>query len=191
MAAPSAKSSSKKARQKAPKKAPRKAPKKAAQKAPPAKRKSSAAKPRRAAPAVMPYTGVFLVKSEPFVYSFDQLLADEKTSWDGVRNYEARNAMRAMKKGDTLLYYHSNEGKEIVGVARVSKEAYQDPTTTEDWSAVEIAPVKKLTKPVTLATIKAHPLLSRMALVKKSRISVVPVMVPELEEVLKLSETAL
>lgn len=136
-------------------------------------------------------SGVFLVKSEPFVYSFDQLLADKKTSWDGVRNYEARNTMRAMKKGDTLLYYHSNEGKEIVGIARVSKEAYQDPTTDEDWSAVEIAPVKKLKRPVTLATIKAHPLLSKMALVKKSRISVVPVTAAELAAVLKLAETSL
>ncbi len=136
-------------------------------------------------------TGVFLVKSEPFVYSFDQLLADKKTSWDGVRNYEARNAMRAMKKGDTLLYYHSNEGKEIVGIARVTKEAYQDPTTDGDWSSVEIAPVKKVRKPVSLATVKAHPLLSKMALVKRSRISVVPVTTAELAAVLKLAETTL
>ena len=85
----------------------------------------------------------FLIKSEPFVYSFDQLLADKKTSWDGIRNYEARNNLRAMKKGDTLLYYHSNEGKEIVGVAKVTKEAYADPTAEEgDWSAVGVAPVK-------------------------------------------------
>jgi predicted RNA-binding protein with PUA-like domain len=136
-------------------------------------------------------TGIFLVKSEPFVYAFDQLLGDKKTSWDGVRNFEARNAMRAMKKGDTLLYYHSNEGKEIVGIARVTKEAYQDPTTDGDWSSVEIAPVKKLRKPVTLATIKAHPLLSKMALVKRSRISVVPVTSAELAAVLKLAETTL
>ena len=139
----------------------------------------------------MKSTGIFLVKSEPFVYSFDQLLADEKTSWDGVRNYEARNAMRAMKKGDTLLYYHSNEGKEIVGIARVTKEAYQDPTTDGDWSSVEIAPVKKVEKPVSLATIKAHPLLSKMALVKRSRISVVPVTTAELAAVLKLARTTL
>jgi predicted RNA-binding protein with PUA-like domain len=133
----------------------------------------------------------FVVKSEPFVYSFDQLLADKKTSWDGVRNFEARNTLRAMKKGDTLLYYHSNEGKEIVGIARVSKEAYQDPTTEDDWSAIEIAPVKKLKKPVPLAVLKAHPILSKMALVKRSRISVTPVTDAELAAVLKLAETML
>ena len=133
----------------------------------------------------------FVVKSEPFVYSFDQLLTDKKTSWDGVRNYEARNTLRAMKKGDTLLYYHSNEGKEIVGIARVSKEAYQDPTTDGDWSSVEVAPVKRLKKPVTLAVLKAHPVLSQMALVKRSRISVTPVTDAELAVVLKLAETSL
>ncbi len=133
----------------------------------------------------------FVVKSEPFVYSFDQLLTDKKTSWDGVRNFEARNTLRAMKKGDTLLYYHSNEGKEIVGIARVSKEAYQDPTTDGDWSSVEVAPVKRLKKPVTLAALKAHPLLSKMALVKRSRISVTPVTDAELAAVLKLAETSL
>jgi predicted RNA-binding protein with PUA-like domain len=133
----------------------------------------------------------FVVKSEPFVYSFDQLLADKKTSWDGVRNFEARNTLRAMKKGDTLLYYHSNEGKEIVGIARVAKEAYQDPTTDGDWSSVEVAPVKKLKKPVTLAELKAHPLLSKMALVTRSRISVTPVTDAELAAVLKLADTKL
>lgn len=135
---------------------------------------------------------VFLVKSEPSVYPFSQLLADKKTSWDGVRNFEARNNLRAMKKGDTLLYYHSNEGKEIVGVAKVTKTAYADPTAEEgDWSSVEVGAVKKLAKPVTLATIKAHPTLSKMNLVKKSRISVVPITEAELRTVLKLAETAL
>jgi predicted RNA-binding protein with PUA-like domain len=133
----------------------------------------------------------WLVKSEPFVYSFDQLLADKKTSWDGVRNFEARNTMRAMKKGDTLLYYHSNEGKEIVGIARVAKEAYQDPTTKDDWSSVEIAPVKPLKKPVSLAALKAHPVLSKMALVKRGRISVTPITDAELAAVLELSATKL
>ena len=133
----------------------------------------------------------FVVKSEPFVYSFDQLLTDKKTSWDGVRNYEARNTLRAMKKGDTHLYYHSNEGKEIVGIARVSKEAYQDPTTDGDWSSVEVAPVKRLKKPVTLAALKVHPVLSKMALVKRSRISVTTVTDAELAAVLKLAETSL
>jgi predicted RNA-binding protein with PUA-like domain len=132
---------------------------------------------------------VWLVKSEPSVYPFEQLLEEKKTAWDGVRNYEARNNLRLMQKGDLLLYYHSNEGKEIVGLAKVARTAYQDPKTDEDWSAVDVAPVKKLRKPVTLAQIKAHPKLSKMALVKKSRISVVPVTEEELTLVLQLAET--
>jgi predicted RNA-binding protein with PUA-like domain len=129
----------------------------------------------------------FLIKSEPFVYSFDQLVADKKTAWEGVRNYEARNNLRLMKKGDECLYYHSNEGKEIVGIVRVVRTAYQDPTTEDDWSAVDVAALKKLARPVTLAQVKAHPLLSKMALVKKSRISVVPETDAELRAVLKLA----
>ena len=150
---------------------------------PPAKIKSDAspAKPR-----------CYVMKSEPSVYSFEQLVADKKTSWDGVRNFEARNTMRAMKKDDTILYYHSNEGKDLVGVARVSKEAYVDPTAKEgDWSSVEIKPVKRLKKPVSLAVLKAHPTLSKMALVKRGRISVTPVTEQELAAVLKLAETSL
>ena len=133
----------------------------------------------------------FLIKSEPSVYSFDQLLADGSTTWDGVRNYEARNNLRAMKKGDNLLYYHSNEGKEIVGLARVAVAAFQDPKTDDDWSAIEITPLQKLKVPVTLAQAKAHPLLREMALVKKSRISVVPVTDAELAVVLALAKTKL
>ena len=129
------------------------------------------------------------MKSEPSVYPFDQLIEEKKTAWDGVRNYEARNNLRGMKKGDLLLYYHSNEGKEIVGLAKVARAAYQDPKTDEDWSAVDVAPVKRLRRPVTLAQIKAHPKLSKMALVKKSRISVVPVTEEELSLVLQLAET--
>jgi predicted RNA-binding protein with PUA-like domain len=132
---------------------------------------------------------VWLVKSEPSVYAFDRLLEEKKTAWDGIRNYEARNNLRAMKKGDLLLYYHSNEGKEIVGLAKVARTAYQDPKTDEDWSAVDVTAVKKLRKPVTLAQIKAHPKLSKMNLVKKSRISVVPVTEDELALVLALAET--
>ncbi len=131
----------------------------------------------------------FLIKSEPSVYSFDQLVADGLTVWDGVRNYEARNNLRAMKEGDLCLFYHSNEGKEIVGLARVTRTAYQDPKTDEDWSAVDVAPLKKLKKPVTLAQVKAHPILSKMALVKRSRISVVPVTAEELALVLDLAGT--
>jgi predicted RNA-binding protein with PUA-like domain len=133
----------------------------------------------------------FLIKSEPTVYPFEKLLEDGSTTWDGIRNYEARNNLRAMKKGDLLLYYHSNVGKEIVGLARVKAAAYQDPKTEEDWSAVDVEPVKKVKKPLTLAEIKAHPKLSKMALVKKSRISVVPVTPEELALVLKLCETKL
>lgn len=135
--------------------------------------------------------GIWLVKSEPSVYPFDQLVADGKTAWDGVRNFEARNNLRAMKKGDICLYYHSNEGKEIVGVAKVVRPAYQDPTTPDDWSAVDLAPVKKLKKPVGLAVVKAHRELSKMALVKRSRISVTPVTEAELRAVLGLAETKL
>ena len=132
----------------------------------------------------------FLVKSEPFKYPFDQLLVDERTTWDGVRNFEARNTLRAMKKGDLLLFYHSNEGKEIVGLAKVARTAYPDPTADEgDWSAVDVVPVKKLKKPVSLAQIKAHPRLSKMALVRRSRISVVPVTDDELAEILDLAAT--
>ena len=160
-----------------------------------AAKKKSRAKQVKPSPSTTPKPSTyhcFVIKSEPFVYSFDQLLTDKKTSWDGVRNFEARNTMRAMKKGDTLLFYHSNEGKDLVGIARVSKEAYADPTATEgDWSSVEVAPVKRLKKPVTLAVLKADPVLSKMALVKRGRISVTPVTDAELAAVLKLSETVL
>ena len=109
----------------------------------------------------------WLVKSEPSVYPWDQLVKDGATTWDGVRNYTARINLRAMKKNDEVLFYHSNEGMEIVGIAKVSKEAFQDPTTEEEaWVAIEQKQVKKLKKPVSLATIKAHQKLKDMALVK-------------------------
>jgi predicted RNA-binding protein with PUA-like domain len=133
----------------------------------------------------------WLVKSEPSVYPWSKLVADGRAVWDGVRNFEARNNLRAMKKGDLCLFYHSNEGKEIVGVARVVREAYQDPTTKEDWSVVDVEPVKALTAPVTLAAIKAHPTLKNMALVKRSRLSVVPVTKAELDAVLAAGKTKL
>jgi predicted RNA-binding protein with PUA-like domain len=156
------------------------------------KKKATTPNPLAALVATGAYS-CWSIKSEPFVYSFDQLIADKQTSWDGVRNFEARNMMRAMKKGDTLLYYHSNEGKEIVGIARVSKEAYKDPTSDEDedWSSVGVVPVKKLVKPVGLAMMKAHPVLKKMPLVARSRISVTPVSDEELAMVLKLSNTSL
>lgn len=133
----------------------------------------------------------WLVKSEPSVYPWSRLVAEGKTAWDGVRNFEARNNMRAMKKGDVVLYYHSNEGKEIVGVARVAREAYADPTAEagEDWSAVDLEPVAPLAKPVGLAALKAHATLSKMQLVTRSRISVTPVTAAELAAVLRVSGT--
>jgi predicted RNA-binding protein with PUA-like domain len=118
----------------------------------------------------------WLVKSEPSVYSWDQFVKDKQTVWSGVRNYAARIYLRAMKKGEETLYYHSNEGMEIVAIAKVSKEAYQDPTTENDaWVAVDIKPVRRLKNPVSLATIKADPRLANMALVRLGRLSVQPV----------------
>lgn len=131
----------------------------------------------------------WLVKSEPSVYPWDQLVKDGATTWDGVRNYTARNNLRAMKKNDEVLFYHSNEGMEIVGIAKVSKEAFQDPTTKEEaWVAVELKPVKKLKKPVSLATIKEHAKLKDMALVKLSRLSVQPVTEEEWKQIMDLAK---
>ena len=118
----------------------------------------------------------WLVKSEPSTYGWDQLVKDKKTTWDGVRNYAARIHLRSMKKGDEVLYYHSNEGMEIVGIAKVDKEAYQDPTSEDtNWVAVDIKPYKKLKNPVSLTQIKADKRLKDMALVRIGRLSVQPV----------------
>lgn len=118
----------------------------------------------------------WLVKSEPFKYSWDQFEKDKQTFWDGVRNYAARNNLKGMKKGDQVLWYHSNEGLEIVGVAKVVKEFYQDPTTEEDaWVVVDLKPYKKLKKPVSLAQVKGEKRLADMALVRLGRLSVQPV----------------
>ena len=133
----------------------------------------------------------WLMKSEPDVYPWSQLLIDQETRWEGVRNYEARNNLRAMKLGDLALFYHSNKGKEIVGIARIKKTFYQDPTTTEDWSVVDLEPVLGLKAHVTLQTIKEHPKLTEMALLKKSRLSVGPVRIAEFEEILRLGSTTL
>ncbi len=130
----------------------------------------------------------WLIKSEPFKYSFDQLMKEKKTFWEGVRNYAARNNLRAMKKGDLLLFYHSNEGKEIVGIAKVVGEAYQDPTTDDtNWSVVDVAPVKKLKNPVTLEMVKADKRLEQMALVKFMRLSVQPVKREEFDIIMALA----
>jgi predicted RNA-binding protein with PUA-like domain len=129
----------------------------------------------------------WLVKSEPFKYSWDQFVKDKKTFWDGVRNYAARNNLKAMKKGDHVLFYHSNEGLAIVGIAEVAKEAYQDPTTEDpNWVVVELKPVKAIPNPVTLADIKADPSLADMDLVRLSRLSVGAVKEVEYKKVLKM-----
>ena len=117
----------------------------------------------------------WLVKQEPTKYPFEQLVKDKKTTWDGVRNYQARNNLQAMKKGDRVLYYHSNVGQEVVGLCEVSKPAFPDPTTDDArWVAVELTAVKALKKPVTLEFIKNDPQLRDIALVKQSRLSVMP-----------------
>ena len=132
----------------------------------------------------------WLIKSEPFKYSWQQFEKDGQTFWDGVRNYAARNNLKAMKKGDYVLWYHSNECLEIVGIAKVVKEFYQDPTTTEDaWVVVDLKPHKKLKKPVSLATIKTDKRLQQMDLVRLGRLSVQTVKSEELEIILTLAET--
>lgn len=130
----------------------------------------------------------WLVKSEPSAYSYEQLQKEKETSWDGVRNYAARLHLRAMKKGDEVFFYHSNEGLAIVGIAKVAKEAYQDPTIDDDrWVSVGLKPFKKLKNPVTLNQIKAEKVLQNMALVRIGRLSVQPVTDEEWKAVLKLS----
>ena len=132
----------------------------------------------------------WLIKSEPTKYSWDKFVEDKQTFWDGVRNYTARNNLKAMKKGDEVFFYHSNEGLEIVGIAKVVKEAYQD-TTTEDtnWVVVDLKPVKKLKKPVSLATIKTDVRLEKIALIKLGRLSVCPITDDEWNVILELGET--
>jgi predicted RNA-binding protein with PUA-like domain len=115
----------------------------------------------------------WLIKSEPSVYSWERLKTDKKTGWEGVRNYAARNNLRDMKKGDLAFFYHSNEGQEIVGIAKITKEAYQDPTTEEiAWLSVDVAPHKALKKPVSLETLKKDPFFKNMDLVRLGRLSV-------------------
>ena len=129
----------------------------------------------------------WLVKSEPGNYSWDDLVKDGWTYWDGVRNYQARNNLKEMKKGDQVLYYHSNVGLEIVGIAKVIKEHYQDPTTPDDrWVVVDIEPVKPLISPVPLKDIKSTPALKNIPLLKNSRLSVMPVTKKEFDLILKM-----
>ena len=130
----------------------------------------------------------WLVKSEPFKYSWDQFEKDKQTFWDGVRNYAARIHLKAMKKGEEVLFYHSNEGLEIVGIAKVVKEFYQDPTTDDDaWVAVDLKPFKKLKKPVSLEQVKTDKRLANMALVRLGRLSVQPVTDAEWEVIMELA----
>ena len=130
----------------------------------------------------------WLVKSEPSAYSWDQLVKDKKTTWDGIRNFAARNHLKAMKQGDEVFFYHSNEGVEIVGIATVSKEFFPEPGSDDsNWVAVELKPLKKLKKPVPLSVIKADKRLAQMALVRIGRLSVQPVSQEEYDIILQLS----
>jgi len=132
----------------------------------------------------------WLVKSEPDTYSWSQLLGDRRTAWTGVRNYAARNHLRAMKSGDPVFFYHSGDEKSVVGLARVAKESYTDPTADDgDWSAVDIAAEIPLVLQVTLAQIKADKTLKEMVLAKQSRLSVSPVTREQFERLMKLAET--
>jgi len=133
----------------------------------------------------------WLVKSEPTVYSWERFAKDKRTVWDGIRSFEARNNLRAMKQGDLVFFYHSNQGKEIVGVASVASEASPEDTTEGDWSVVELACKKPLTRPVTLAQIKADKRLADFGLVRRSRLSVVSATEPEFLHILSLSGTKL
>lgn len=129
----------------------------------------------------------WLVKSEPVKYSWEQFEKDGKAVWDGVRNYQARNNLQAMKKGDLVMYYHSNEGMCVVGIAKVVKEFYPDPTTDDvRWVVVDLVPHKKLKKPVTLETIKADDTLQNVGLIRQGRLSVMPLTKDEFDRILKL-----
>ncbi|MDE1170218.1 MAG: EVE domain-containing protein [Verrucomicrobium sp.] len=129
----------------------------------------------------------WIIKQEPTSYPFSQLVKDKTTAWTGVRNFQARNNLRAMKKGDRLFYYHSVEERAVVGLAKVAKEAYPDSTAEEgDWSCVDVAAVKALPKPVTLDRIKADPKLKEIALVRQSRLSVVPLAEAEADRLERL-----
>jgi predicted RNA-binding protein with PUA-like domain len=129
----------------------------------------------------------WLVKSEPFKYSWDKFNKDGRTFWDGVRNYQARNNLREMRVGDLVLFYHSNEGKAVVGIARVVKESYQDPTSEDiNWVVVDLEPVESLKNPVTLEVIKADERLKNISLVKQGRLSVMGLKVEEFDRIVEL-----
>lgn len=130
----------------------------------------------------------WLVKQEPEAYSFSDLIRDGKTEWTGVRNYQARNHLRSMKKGDTLFFYHSVSEKQIVGLAQVSREAYPDSTATEgDWSCVEVRPIRAFKTLVTLEMVKKHSTLCEIPLIRQSRLSVMPIATRDAQSILKLA----
>jgi predicted RNA-binding protein with PUA-like domain len=134
----------------------------------------------------------WLIKSEPFQYSWEDLIRDGRTYWDGVRNAQARNNLQEMKRGDLCLYYHSNVGKEVVGIVRIVKTAYPDPTTDDArWVVVDVVPRKALTRPVPLSELRTHGPTSDMAVVRQSRLSVCPVRPAEFRAVLKMGETSI
>jgi len=129
----------------------------------------------------------FLVKSEPFKYSWEQFNKDGRTFWDGVRNYQARNNLKLMKEGDLVLFYHSNEGKHIVGIAKVVREFYQDPTTDDtNWVVVDLVPVETLKHPVTLEQVKAEESLKDISLVRQGRLSVMELKATEFDKILEM-----
>jgi predicted RNA-binding protein with PUA-like domain len=134
----------------------------------------------------------WLVKSEPEAYSWGTFLKEKRAAWTGVRNFQARNNLRAMKHGDLVFFYHSVSDKQVVGIARVEKTAYADPTAKEgDWSCVDLVPVKALAKPVTLQQLKDDAVLEEMPLLKQSRLSVTPLSEKQFQRVLRLGETKL
>ena len=132
----------------------------------------------------------WMVKQEPTAYSWTQFVKDGRAAWTGVRNFQARINLRSMQVGDPVLFYHSVVGKEVVGIAKVAATAYPDPTATEgDWVCVDLVPVKPLARPVTLGEIKATPALAEIALLRQSRLSVMPLRRAEYDEILRLSGT--
>lgn len=134
----------------------------------------------------------WLVKQEPEAYSWSQFVADKKTAWTGIRNYQARNNLRAMKPGDLVLFYHSVSEKSIVGIARVNREAYPDPTAeTGDWSAVDLEAHQSMETSVTLEAVKGDDSLTEIPLIKHSRLSVMPLTPPQFKRILKLGNTKL
>ncbi len=129
----------------------------------------------------------WMVKQEPTAYSWDDFVKDGRTVWTGVRNFQARNNLRSMRKGDRVLFYHSVVGKDVVGIAKVAAEAYADPTASDgDWVCVDLVPMRALKRPVPLDKIKAAPRLREIALVKRSRLSVIPLTANEFDEIVRL-----